>query len=251
MDLARLLADQALEFASKTPVFEKHQESAADRDLKGLLMAIRSATPTPTRGLKRSWGTGSFSFRIQAGTASFITIALVAALISGARTSRTAYRHAAPSDVFDQIAPQPKGMVPIAAFNQPIQPVPRTGRMHIIRKRADDVMAPLKIVPVSGSPNYYVKLVDWTTQAPMLFFLHRSGEVLSTDVPVGQYELRYASGETWYGEEYLFGPDTGYRKADAQLDFEQEGNKVAGYTIQLIKQIAGNLKEIEITPSEF
>ena len=88
IDLARLLADQALEFASKAPVFEKHQESAADRDLKGLLMAIRSATPTPTRGLKRSWGTGSFSFRIQAGTASFITIALVGALISGAHITR-------------------------------------------------------------------------------------------------------------------------------------------------------------------
>jgi len=110
------------------------------------------------------------------------------------------------------------------------------------------VMAPLKIVPVSDSPNYYV---DRTSHALMLFFFIRSGEVLSTDVPVGQYELRYASGETWYGEEYRFGPDTGYRKADAQLDFEQEGNKVTGYTIELIKQIAGNLKEIEIKPSEF
>jgi len=113
------------------------------------------------------------------------------------------------------------------------------------------MLTPLKIATGSGSPNYFVMLVTRTTDAPALFLFIRSGEVLSVEVPVGEYELRYAAGETWYGEQYLFGPDTAYRRADAELNFEREGNKVAGYSIELIKQLAGNLKEININRSEF
>lgn len=123
--------------------------------------------------------------------------------------------------------------------------------MHRIPRRAPNVMASLRVVTANGSPTYYLKLVDWATHAPVLFFFIRSGEVLSAEVPLGEYELRYASGETWYGEEYLFGPETTYRKADAQLDFERKGNRVTEYTVELIKQLTGNLKEIDIAPSEF
>lgn len=88
MDFARLLADQALTFATKISEFENGQASGADRDLKGLLMAIQSAKQPQTRGLKQSWGTGSASFRFQASASGFIVVALLALIISGAHTSR-------------------------------------------------------------------------------------------------------------------------------------------------------------------
>lgn len=136
-------------------------------------------------------------------------------------------------------------------FNESIRALPKTGRMHILRTRARDVTAPLTIVSFTGSPNYYVKLVGWSTHAPVAYFFIRSGEALSGEVPLGRYEIHYAAGNTWYGEEYLFGPDTTYSKADAELVFEREGDKLAGYSIQLSKRLGGNLKEIPITPSEF
>ncbi len=123
--------------------------------------------------------------------------------------------------------------------------------MHILRKRSRDITAPLKIVTYDGSPNYYVKLVDLNTQAPVLFLFIQSGESVSTQVPLGRYELRVANGGTWYGEAYLFGLLTSYSKADAELTFEREGDKVAGYTLQLQKQVDGNLRETQIAASDF
>lgn len=278
MDLARLLSDQALQFSRIVPAFESDRESAADRDLKNLLLRIKDATPEPTRTLKPVWGTRSFAFRIQAFAAFFVAVALLTLLVLNVRSNRTAYRQAAlRGDIFDRVQPNgaesvtsealrgvehsapdvPASQPPIAstgdrnAFNEPMYALPTTGRMHIARRRAHDITAPLKILSFSGSSNYYVKLIDWTTHTPVVFFFIRSGEILSGEVPLGEYELHYAAGNKWYGEEYLFGRETVYSRADAHFVFDRETGKIAGYTIQLRKQIGGNLKEIPLKPSEF
>ena len=36
---------------------------------------------------------------------------------------------------------------------------------------------------------------------------------LELKVPLGTFEIRYASGKQWYGYNYLFGDDTSYSKA--------------------------------------
>jgi hypothetical protein len=123
--------------------------------------------------------------------------------------------------------------------------------MHILRNRSREVTAPLKIDTYPGSFNYYVKLVDLSTNTPVMFLFIRSGESVSTQVPLGRYELRFADGGTWYGESYLFGPLTSYSKADTELIFERQGDKVAGYTLQLQKQVDGNLRETQIAAAEF
>ncbi len=63
---------------------------------------------------------------------------------------------------------------------------------------------PLRIVTAAGSPNYYVKVVDWETHAAKLAFFVRSGEVATLEIPLGVYELRYAAGETWYGKDNTY-----------------------------------------------
>jgi hypothetical protein len=128
---------------------------------------------------------------------------------------------------------------------------PRRGESALWRSSSETVLAPLRVVTATASPNYYVKIVDWQTHATRLVFFVRSGQTVTVRVPIGVYELRYAAGEKWYGEEYLFGPETAYRKADEQFDFRAEGEKVSGFTVELIKQVNGNLREASIKPSDF
>lgn len=281
MDLARLLVDQALEFVPKIPAFCSNQESSADRDLRALLAAIRDSTPAAARPLKASWGIKSSPFRIQALAATLSSLLLTAFAVSAAMHTGTAYRDVPPGDVFDQIgsnagaargidvspsapaisasqdagsagnSPAQPGTQESVPFEEPTRPLPPTGRMHILRKRLRDVKAPLNIVTYAGGPNYYLKLVDLSTQSPVLFLFIRSGESISTEVPLGRYEVRLANGGSWYGETYLFGPQTNYSKADSELTFERDGDKVAGYTLQLQKQVDGNLKETQIAASAF
>jgi hypothetical protein len=283
MDIARLLADQALEFVPKIPAFCSNQESSADHGLRSLLTTIRDSTPAPARRLKPSWGVKSLPFRIQALAASFVCLLLSVFWISGASHAATAYHHVPPGETFDRVDSSSAVMGgpqfastnveantkanqdsadaatsvaqsrtnESALFNESRRPLPPSGRMHISRKRSHDATGPLNIVTYRDSPNYYLKLVDLNTQTPVLFLFIRSGESVSTEVPLGRYELRLADGGNWYGEEYLFGPTTSYSKADAELTFEREGGKIAGYTLQLEKQVDGNLRETQIAPADF
>jgi hypothetical protein len=70
-------------------------------------------------------------------------------------------------------------------------------------------------------------------------------------VPLGTYELRYASGKRWYGTQCLFGRQTVYSKAEKLFSFHVEDNRVVGYTIELILQAGGNLQTSQISREEF
>ena len=74
---------------------------------------------------------------------------------------------------------------------------------------------------------------------------------MEVEVPLGTYEVRYASGESWYGYEYLFGPGTSYSKADKTFTFKVVGNQISGFTITLYKVSHGNLHTSTISPTEF
>jgi hypothetical protein len=138
------------------------------------------------------------------------------------------------------------------AFNEPALPLPATGWVRALwRSNPETLLAPLKIVTAAGGPNYYVKIVDWKTHAATLVFFVRSGDTTTVRIPLGVYELRYAAGESWYGEEYLFGPETAYAKADESFDYRAHGEEVSGFSVELIKQINGNLSESRIRASDF
>lgn len=214
MDLARLLADQAMEFVPKIPSFGSNHETQPDRDLLALLNAVRDSTPPPARSLKGSWGIKSLPFRIQALAASLVSVVLAVCLVSAASHTGTAYRQVPPSDAFDQVslnvassagAQGPStnsdasstagsvgtpssvtqsGLQEAAPFNEPVRALPPTGRMHMLRKRSRDATAPLNIVAYNGSPNYYVKLVDLNTNTPVLFLFIRSGESSQLKCPL-------------------------------------------------------------------
>jgi hypothetical protein len=263
LDLARAVAHDALAFANKIPQHEKMHDPQISR-VMGVLTNMLADAGTRDRipVLKDRWGVGSKAFRVQLGAA-VVLAALIISIIffTGSLNPPIAYKHVPPTESVAS-TPTPAGETinpetfsarqPARAFTEPLIPLPATGRIRSLwRSSPETVLAPLRVVTATGSPNYYVKVVDWETHAARLVLFVRSGQTLSVRVPVGVYELRYAAGEKWYGEEYLFGPETAYRRADEQFDFRAEGEKVSGFTVELIKQINGNLRETSMKPSDF
>lgn len=100
--------------------------------------------------------------------------------------------------------------------------------------------------------HYYIKLVDYYNENNTLVTIFvRSGESVKVDIPIGDYKLKYATGETWYGEKDLFGHKTSYSKSEQQLNFSNSGYMVYGHTITLYKVQNGNLSTENINASDF
>lgn len=108
-------------------------------------------------------------------------------------------------------------------------------------------------INTSPGADYYLKLVDATTGRDAVTIYVRGGQPLEVSVPLGSYRLRYASGETWRGPAHLFGPGelTSYNASDSVFNFAVSGGYVNGYTVELIRQVGGNMDTRRISPSQF
>lgn len=125
----------------------------------------------------------------------------------------------------------------------------RQGVQNIFTKAAQ--IAPLSIRTPAGEESYFVKVVDAYSQEPIITLFVHGGQTLEVNVPLGTYRIKYATGKTWYGEQYMFGPNTRYSEADKTFTFAVNGDQISGYTIQLIKQVNGNLHTKSIPASQF
>lgn len=134
----------------------------------------------------------------------------------------------------------------IATKNEMIeaQPLPETGATDKPNLYGN---SPLQIKTNSGS-HYLVKIVNaYNEQEEVVSYFIRGGETLDVNLPTGSYVVKYAYGDTWYGEEHLFGENTGYSKADEVFEFYHN----QGYVIELIQQLNGNLHTTTIDESQF
>ncbi len=138
-----------------------------------------------------------------------------------------------------QVAPAEPGFdaSPVPISTQVLQP-PKEGGV-----------APLEIRTSAGQ-NYFVKLVDSAGRVVMTMLIE-GGRRFETEVPLGTFEIRYASGKTWYGPALHFGPETIYAKADHHFEFTFDGSQYSGYTVELIMQSGGNLHTSRISPASF
>lgn len=146
----------------------------------------------------------------------------------------------------------PPAASPAQTLSSPIQH-PISGSLFCENTYAGDRIAPLT-VDASGQPSgigFYVKLRFPKSKTPVLAFFVRGGSKVDIDVPLGLFELVYASGTDWYGGEHLFGPDTQYFLADEQFDFYEEDGYINGWTVTLSKQINGNLDIDQIPADQF
>jgi hypothetical protein len=138
---------------------------------------------------------------------------------------------------------------PSRSYNLIPQTTPRHGK---VLYESGEKVAPFKIKVPYGDNNYYVKLEDWFSgRKIMVFFVNGRSINHTLDVPTGTFRLKYASGETWYGEKDLFGPNTSYNQANSRMTFEILGNRVSGHTVELIKQVGGNLRTSSLKSANF
>jgi hypothetical protein len=171
-------------------------------------------------------------------------IGLVAAIAANEELSRKRWvQHPVPTTFTPRPTPQR-----VVTPSYPEQALPYSGSVRTWT--SDEGVAPFEIKAAQGS-HYLLKLVDAYTYAPVLTVFVQSGATVEVKVPLGTYQVRYASGDTWYGYEYLFGPETSYSKADKTFTFEVVGNQISGFTITLYKVANGNLHTSGIKPTEF
>ena len=131
--------------------------------------------------------------------------------------------------------------------NYPEQPLPNTGDTDNPDLNG---IAPLEIKASSGA-NYWIKIDEENTNQHVVSYFIRSGETLNIQMPLGSYTIKYATGQKWYGPEYLFGNDTVYSKADNVFIFKSNGYETNGYTLELIMQENGNLQTENIDKGQF
>lgn len=138
---------------------------------------------------------------------------------------------------------------PVRTFSQSAQPLPQTGYNTATFGNG---VAPLNIkTSAEGNYHYFVKIINAGDNQELGSYFIRSGGALDIQVPVGTYEIKYATGKQWYGEDYLFGPETSYNKADSLFTFGFDGYQYSGYSIELIMQQDGNLSTSGIQPNQW
>jgi tetratricopeptide (TPR) repeat protein len=133
----------------------------------------------------------------------------------------------------------------------PAVPLPANGTVK--RYGFSEGIARLTIATRKGGGHYFVRLRTVGTGELIAEVFVREGQRASIEVPLGTYELTYATGRTWYGPKAgaLFGPETGYAKADDTFTFRIDGNQILGYTVELYLQAYGNLETEPMSAREF
>lgn len=82
-------------------------------------------------------------------------------------------------------------------------------------------------------------------------FYVEAGESANVDVPIGIYELYYATGNEFYNTEELFGEETRSYKADSMLIFYADNEYFNGHTLTLYPVTGGNFDTNEIAVDKF
>lgn len=126
---------------------------------------------------------------------------------------------------------------------------PANGRIYY--QNNQNSIAPLEIKTAKQGFDYYIKISEIDTNEPVKTIYLRSGSSVQIKVPLGNFLLKYATGEKWFGEKCLFGLETLYNKADQNFEFKQIGNQISGYSVELIIQRDGNLSTQKISADDW
>lgn len=144
----------------------------------------------------------------------------------------------------------PSVSVPAVVFDQPVLPLPRTGIMAT-RGVGSGLTGTIAVETRGGQSHFFLKVVSRRGGSTEVTAFVRAGERVELDVPLGSYDLRYATGAAWYGTKHLFGPKTRYSRADSVFDIKWDGSSVWGWTVELYEQRGGNLRTEIISPNDF
>jgi len=128
-------------------------------------------------------------------------------------------------------------------------PFPASGQVHWYVPQVDGVGAPFTVTAPDQGDNFYaVRVTDVGTGRMVGVVPLRRGETVKVQVPLGQYEMIFASGSRWYGPEELFGFLGKKKKAVKTFNFYRSGNVINGNAVNLTDRINGNLQTRPVMP---
>jgi hypothetical protein len=146
-----------------------------------------------------------------------------------------------PAPVIASSNPMPAVAIPAPLpppIVEPVRDLPQNGYVARFQERPE--VAPFTVI-AAPEGHHVVKLEEAETGVAVLMMFVHAGQTAQTKIPLGNYRLKYATGTTWFGEQHLFGPGTSYQQADRTLGFVKTPTGYSGHTIQLIRQVNGNL----------
>ncbi len=100
-------------------------------------------------------------------------------------------------------------------------------------------------ITASGGESCVVKLKTSSGVTRLSFYV-RAGTTVTVGVPSEYLYVYFASGDTWYGNELLFGEHTSYSMDDEILDFTEYSWEYTLYPVS-----SGNFSETPIDADEF
>ncbi len=132
-----------------------------------------------------------------------------------------------------------------------VVPFPNSGEAIWFAPHEVSAVAPLTVKAPSRGDSFYAVRVQESGSGRLIVLIPlRKGETITVQVPLGQYEMTFASGSRWYGPEKLFGFLGEKKKAVKTFDFYRSGSVTTGNTIDLTNRIDGNLPTRALTPFE-
>ena len=128
--------------------------------------------------------------------------------------------------------------------NSDLEPVaePRSGT---ILTGSEDFYGSTLTITASSGKSCVVKLKTSTGNTRLSFYV-RAGDTVTVGVPEEYLYVYFATGETWYGEYYLFGENTNYSMDNELLDFAQNSWE---YTLYPVSN--GNFSQTPIDAEKF
>lgn len=128
----------------------------------------------------------------------------------------------------------------------------------IVKDTRLEKLAPLT-VKTFGILNYYVFLKCRATFGGVLAlpgsgdisFYVSAGQSVDILVPLGSYDLYYATGGVWYGPDLKFGASTRYYKCEDSFWFAESSSGYSGWTVTLHTVSGGNMETKPVSSDEF
>lgn len=93
----------------------------------------------------------------------------------------------------------------------------------------------------------FIKAVNVSSSKIMQTAFIHTGKEFTMRLPIGTYRVYFASGENWYGEEYLFGTSGTYSECDTVFTLTE----YEGYTVTLYGVSNGNMSTENVSYEEF
>ena len=128
---------------------------------------------------------------------------------------------------------------------------PKNGQVFATKARGGYCELTIK----SGDTPVFVKVISNKDKKTTATFYVRKNTSAKIKIKDGEYSLKYATGDKWYGEKELFGSGTRFYSADTTLTMKttRKGNRISyqTYTVTLYTVMGGNLSTYKIPQDEF